>query len=257
MPYFPKDTDFYWDDKVIELKGEFGARGMFVLDYLLCEIYGKNGYYMIWNDVVARKLAGKMGCDVTPGFLTEFVRGCVACSFFNERVFCMFGVLTSAGIQRRYVRMFKSREHIRMIWEYLVLDTTDKVDVTEGILNKLAFKCLGGTGNPVKSTENPDESSGNDTKKSTVEINDSTPQKSAREEVFKPPTLAEVHNFCIQRNLSVGADKFFYECEVIRKWELSPGRPLVDWRGLLLNYEAGEIAARRLYSAGGGAGVAE
>ena len=45
VDYFPKDTGFYEDDKIRLLRVEFGAKGMYLLDYLLCDLYGKNGYY--------------------------------------------------------------------------------------------------------------------------------------------------------------------------------------------------------------------
>ena len=47
--YFPKDTAFYQDDKVKLLRAEFGAKGMYLLDYILCELYGKDGYFMKWD----------------------------------------------------------------------------------------------------------------------------------------------------------------------------------------------------------------
>ena len=47
--YFPKDTDFYYDDKVRLIRAEFGAKGMYLLDYLLCELYRQDGYYMKWD----------------------------------------------------------------------------------------------------------------------------------------------------------------------------------------------------------------
>ncbi|MBQ9229221.1 MAG: DUF4373 domain-containing protein, partial [Eubacterium sp.] len=40
------DTDFYNDDKVRLLRAEFGAKGMYLLHFLLCECYGKNGYFI-------------------------------------------------------------------------------------------------------------------------------------------------------------------------------------------------------------------
>ena len=41
VDYFPKDTDFYADDKVRLLRAEFGSKGMYLLDYILCDLYGK------------------------------------------------------------------------------------------------------------------------------------------------------------------------------------------------------------------------
>lgn len=161
VDYFPKDTDFYEDDKIRLLRAEFQAKGMYLLDYLLCDLYGKNGYFIKWSKDKCYLVSDGAGCGCAPNFVEEFVNRCVACSLFDERVFNVFGVLTSSGIQRCYIRMFNSRPDIPMIKEYWLLDINDKKDVPRGALDKLTFKSIKSTENPVKSTENPDKSSGN------------------------------------------------------------------------------------------------
>ena len=140
VDYFPKDTDFYADDKVRLLRAEFGSKGMYLLDYILCDLYGKNGYFIKWD---------KNKCYL------------VSCSFFDKRVFEMFGALTSVGIQRRFIRMLNSRENFTFIEEYFLLDTSDKKDVPQGILNKLAFKKVSDKENEVKSKDNPNKNKDN------------------------------------------------------------------------------------------------
>lgn len=99
VDYFPKDTDFYSDDKVRLLRAEFGAKGMYMIDYLLCEIYRKNGYFLKWDKKQLFLVSDGAGCGCTPEYISEFISGCIRCSFFDQRVFNMFGVITSAGIQ--------------------------------------------------------------------------------------------------------------------------------------------------------------
>ncbi len=152
--YFPKDIDFYTDDKVRLLKAEFGAKGMYLLDYLLCEIY-KNGYYIQWDEDKCALVSEGAGCACSPKLVDEVVNGCIRRSFFNKRVFDMFGVLTSSGIQRRFVRMLNQRTKYTFISEYFLLDVNDTDDVPEGILNKLTFKNIINIENEVKSNENP------------------------------------------------------------------------------------------------------
>ena len=161
VDYFPKDTAFYTDDKVRLLRAEFGAKGMYLLDYILCEIYGKNGYFMQWDQSRCYLVSDGAGCGCDPNFVGEFVAGCVRCSFFDKRVFDLFGVLTSQGIQRRYIRMFNSRDEIAINEDYFLLDITSKKDVPQGSLNKLRLFSDKSTGNPDKSTGNPDKSTGN------------------------------------------------------------------------------------------------
>ena len=160
VDYFPKDTDFYADDKVRLLRGEFGVKGMYILDYILCEIYGKNGYFLQWDEKKPFLMAESAGARLTPNDISEVVFGCLRCSLFDERVFKVFGILTSAGIQRRYIRMFNGRDEINIIEEYWLLDCDSKKDVPAGVLNKLAFKSLKSKENPDKSTGNPFKSTG-------------------------------------------------------------------------------------------------
>ena len=158
VDYFPKDTDFYEDDKVRLLRAEFGSKGMYLLDYILCDLYGKNGYFIKWDKNKCYLVSDGAGCGCSPEFVAEFISGCIRCSFFDKRVFEMFGALTSVGIQRRFIRMLNSRENFTFIEEYFLLDTSDKKDVPQGILNKLAFKKVSDKENEVKSKDNPDKS---------------------------------------------------------------------------------------------------
>ena len=161
VDYFPKNTDFYQDDKVRLLRARFGAKGMYLLDYLLCDLYGKNGYFIEWNENKCFLVSDGAGCGCDSGFVKEFVIGCLQCSFFDKRVFNVFGVLTSSGIQRRYIRMFNSRDEIQIYEEYFLLDINNKKDVPKSVLDKLTFNSLKSTENPDKSTENPDKSTEN------------------------------------------------------------------------------------------------
>ena len=161
VDYFPLDTGFFLDDKVRLLRAQFGAKGMYALFYILCELYAKNGYFMKWDKNKCYLVSDGAGCGCDPGFLTELINGCIRCSFFDERVFNGFGVLTSVGIQRRFLRMLKNRDEIEIVKEYWLLDTSSKKDVPPGVFNKLTLKSLKSSENPDKSSENPDKSSEN------------------------------------------------------------------------------------------------
>ena len=153
--YFPKDCGFYRDDKIKILRCEFGAKGMYLLDYLLCELYEKNGYFMEWDKRKCYLVSEGAGCGCSPNFIEEFIDGCIRESIFNQEVFDMFGVLTSYGIQRRFVRMLNSRKKFTFIEEYFLLDRTNEDDVPAGILVKLSFKKINDKENPVINKENP------------------------------------------------------------------------------------------------------
>lgn len=163
--YFPKDCDFYHDMKVRTLRGKFGAKGMYLLDYLLCEIYSKNGYYLQWDDNSCFLVSDDAGCGCSPGFVDGFVTQCVLCEFFDKRVFDLFGVLTSAGIQRRYARMCEKRKKFYINEEYLLLNVNDERDLSPSILSKLVLKNISTPENPLKGEINKVSSPGNAGKK--------------------------------------------------------------------------------------------
>lgn len=147
VDYFPLDTGFFQDDKIRLIKAEFGAKGIVILLTLLCEIYRDTGYFKAWDKDSCLLMAEAVGCGVVPENITQVVQGCLRRSIFDNGVFQMFGILTSAGIQRRYIRAVSTRDEITVIQEYWLLDTDDKKDVPAGILNKLAFKSV-----PLKET---------------------------------------------------------------------------------------------------------
>ena len=205
VDYFPFDTSFFNDDKVKLLRSEFGAKGIYVLVYLLCEMYGKNGYFIKWDKNKCFLVSDGAGCGCSPSYISELISGALRCSFFDERVFKLFGVLTSAGIQRRYIRMFNSRDYICIFEEYWLLNINDKNDVPTSVLNKLAFKKVFGTENPDKTTENPFKSTGNPQSK----IKD-TIVSQRESNTFLSPTLEEVKDFCKKEKLKINPEKFYY-----------------------------------------------
>jgi hypothetical protein len=187
VDYFPLDTDFLQDDKVRLIKSEFGAKGILILISLFCEIYRGNGYYKVWDNDSCLLMADAVGCGVVPENITQVVQGCLRRSIFNDGVFQMFGILTSAGIQRRYIRMFPNRKQISINKEYWLLNAEDEKDVPAGVLNKLTFKTVKNNFNSDKNNFNPDKNNFNATKESKVKESKLEERKGASPSVPTPP----------------------------------------------------------------------
>jgi len=66
----------------------------------------------------------------------------------------MFNIITSAGIQRRYIRAASQREEIQIIKEYWLLNDENRKDIPEGIFNKISFKSISTSGNSNKTSFN-------------------------------------------------------------------------------------------------------
>lgn len=197
VDYFPLDTDFFSDKKIKLLKGEFGACGLVIVLAAFSRVYNTNGYYMSFDNDDAILMADDLGMGITPQLVWEVVQGCVKRSIFDEGVFNVFGVLTSPGIQRRYIRAVSKRDDITLIKEYWLLDFDDPEDVPKAMRIKITFKtvsggikAVSGGRNPFKTPDNPqskvEESRG---KKSRAEETCAC----AREEPPPPPNTLEAY----------------------------------------------------------------
>lgn len=162
VDYWPFDVHMLEDKKFKMIRAEFGIKGAYVALEVINAIYADNGYYKRWDNDDCLLMSQGVGDGCTPQFVGEVIRGCIRRSLFDQRVFDMFGVLTSAGIQRRFLRIVgNSRQDIPVFKEYWLLDTSNKKDVPPATLNKITFFSVSSKENPVISTENPVKSTGN------------------------------------------------------------------------------------------------
>jgi hypothetical protein len=107
LDYFPFDVDFFDDEKIEAISGEFGIKGELVTIRLLCAIY-RNGYYIEWNDILKMKLLKKLS-GIGVELLDLIVARLVAWGFFDKSLFDSAKVLTSKGIQARFQEATKRR----------------------------------------------------------------------------------------------------------------------------------------------------
>lgn len=140
IDYFPLDAEFLQDKKIRLIKSEFGAKGVLVVIQLLCSIYKENGYFSTCDDDDCFFMAEAVGCGVDSDFIRQVIHGCVRRSLFDDKLFNVFGVLTSRGIQRRFLRAAGTRDNIYIFEEYWLLDVNNKKDVPASILKKITFK---------------------------------------------------------------------------------------------------------------------
>lgn len=180
VDYFPLDVDFFEDDKVRYLRQKHKAKGMYMLMFMLCEIYKKEGYYLKWSSEKAELMADGMRCADTAS-LARLVEDALECGFFDKRIARMHEVLTSAGIQRRFVKAAINRDTIYMISEFLLLDPHDVRDVPAKALSKLTLFSIKSKEITVLSKE-------------THVLSKETPQIEKEKETVSIDTLKEKNN---------------------------------------------------------------
>lgn len=106
LDYFPFDTDFYSDDKIMLLSAEFGLRAEAIITRLLCRIY-KHGYFCTFSEDTAMLFAKTTGDGVTVPDLMAVVDGCMRRGLLDKALYDQHNILTSKGIQERFMRICK------------------------------------------------------------------------------------------------------------------------------------------------------
>ena len=101
LDYFPLDTDFFEDNKIRILKAKYGADGIAVYLYILCEIYHNKGYYTECDEdfVLIMSDYFNFSEQKTTQILEYLVsRSLLVKSILSETV----TVITAKSVQRRY-----------------------------------------------------------------------------------------------------------------------------------------------------------
>ena len=124
LEYFPLDT--MMDDKVGLLEAELGLKGFAVFVHLLQKIYGQAGYYCGWDKDVALMFSRQ--CGEGGSVVSEVVNCALRRGIFNNELFEKFGILTSHGIQKRYLEAAKRRKEIVIENEYLLVHGVEKME---------------------------------------------------------------------------------------------------------------------------------
>ena len=129
LDYFPFDVDFFNDEKIEAISGEFGIKGEIVAIKLLAAIY-RNGYFIEWSEMLQMKMLKTLP-SISKDLLVEIVQRLVRWNFFDEGLFNSDNVLTSRGIQRRYFEAMKRNSLGDSLPFLLVSVTETNVSVTK------------------------------------------------------------------------------------------------------------------------------
>jgi len=136
LEYFPVDVDFFSDMKVRRIKKDCGPSSVSILLCLLCNIY-RDGYYIGWNEDVCFVIADIVG--VTEGAVSETISKAVSVGFFSGAMYSCYKILTSAGIQKRYLHAVKSanrkKEDIKTDYNLLVSSEETLVSSEETLVS--------------------------------------------------------------------------------------------------------------------------
>lgn len=145
IDYYPIEISIFQDAKVQKLIQYQGAKAATVYIYLLCEIY-RNGYYISWNKTTVQLVMQALNLDVA--FVKEVVICCAKVGLFNSEYLYKEEILTSKGIQKRYLRISKLCNNSITIEDYSCIENKQSVkqnNNTTGIdkeIEELKLSCV-------------------------------------------------------------------------------------------------------------------
>lgn len=122
LDYFPLDVDIDQDDKIQLVEAVHGPVGFAIVIKLLMRIY-KDGYYSKWTETEQLLFSKRVNVDIN--LVNVCINDCVKWDFFDNEVFETHGVLTSNGIQKRFLEAVGRRQKVEIVSEYLLLDDDD------------------------------------------------------------------------------------------------------------------------------------
>ena len=126
IEFFPLQCQL--DEKWELLEAEYGLKGFAVVIKILQRIYREHGYYCEWSDDIALLFARQQGivCTEEKGnFVTCVVAAAVRRGIFDRQLYETCGILTSCGIQKRYLEIVRKRKAVRMEKAYLLLSARE------------------------------------------------------------------------------------------------------------------------------------
>jgi DnaD/phage-associated family protein len=124
LDYFPLDVDIDADDKVAIIEALHGIEGFGIIIKLLMKIY-KEGYYYEWTKREQILFSKRINVDINT--LSNIIDDCIKEGLFNQQLFETHGILTSKGIQKRYLEAIKRRKQVVFIENYFLIDDVEAI----------------------------------------------------------------------------------------------------------------------------------
>ena len=120
LEYFSLDVDIDQDDKIAFIEAKYGLAGFAIVVKLLARIYKNDGYYYQWSEKEKFLFARSINAETE--LITNVINECFDEGFFNKKLSTEYGILTSRGIQKRFIQACSRRKNIAMFQEYFLAD---------------------------------------------------------------------------------------------------------------------------------------
>ena len=136
LDYFPLDVNI--DDNLELIEAEHGLQGFAIVVKLWQKIYS-NGYYILWNEDSILLFAKKINAELMT--VNSVINSCFKRIIFDEKLFNTYKILTSSGIQKRYLTVCSQskRKSISFISEFKLVNLEFTDIITEFIELPIEF----------------------------------------------------------------------------------------------------------------------
>lgn len=180
LSYFPFDVSFFSDRKVRKIIRGCGPGSPTILICLLCNIYEDQGYYILWDEELPFDIADTVG--VSEGAVKELINKAVNVDFFDKEMFEKEHILTSRGIQSRFIESTRKRKDVTIKKEYWIISGDNSVNDVN---------------NPVNDVNNEQR----EEKKSKESLSSERDKKSAPEGASRSPDHPGFHSEKVEKPL--------------------------------------------------------
>lgn len=119
LEYFPLDCDIDQDDKITLIEAQHGLIGFGIAIKLLMKIYN-NSYFYEWTEKEQLLFSKRVNVNINE--VNVVINDLVKWGFFDKDLFEREKILTSSGIQKRYLAAVGRRQKVKIIKKYLLLD---------------------------------------------------------------------------------------------------------------------------------------
>jgi len=134
LEYFPLDVDIDQDDKIQLIEARFGITGFAIIIKLFMKIY-KEGYYYKWTEKEQLLFSKRINVDIN--LVNDVINECIKWGLFDSTLYEKYKILTSKGIQRRYLEATSRRKQVELIEEYCLIDPSKYSNVVFVSINSV------------------------------------------------------------------------------------------------------------------------
>ena len=138
VEYFPLDVGFLSDLKIRKIMLSHGPASIAVLIYIFAAIYKDEGYFMSIKDDEISLIA--LDTNLDADYVKEVINRACEVELFSFKIYDNFRILTSEGIQNRYLKITERRKSVKINADINLINadmmyTETRVNVAETRVN--------------------------------------------------------------------------------------------------------------------------